>query len=90
MIYIFSIDRGEAMLLNSHVWRAQYKNRYHFSKEALYAAHTSQVVVQGSPLLVRIVLDQVKNIFMYNISLTGNIALSHTLAESLWNNRQIC
>ena len=47
------IDRGEAMLLNANIVKAKYKNRHHFSKEALVALHTSQVVVQGSPLLVR-------------------------------------
>ena len=47
------IDRGEAMLLNANIVKAKYKNRHHFSKEALVALHTSQVVVQGSPLFVR-------------------------------------
>ena len=52
-VHFFRIDRGEAMLLQADMVRAKYKNRHHFSKEALASLHTSQVVVQGSPLLVR-------------------------------------
>ena len=52
--HCFRIDRGEAMLFTTHTFRAGFKNRHHFSKEALASLHTSQVVVQGSPLLVGI------------------------------------
>ena len=48
----FRIDQGKAMLFTTHTFRAGFKNRHHFSKEALASLHTSQVVVQGSPLLV--------------------------------------
>ena len=60
------IDRREAMLLMANIVKAKYKNRHHFSKEALVALHTSQVVVQGSPLLVRTVPKIYQSIFMFN------------------------
>ena len=42
------------MLYTVYTFAAKYKNRHHFSKEALQALHLAQVVHQGSPLLVRI------------------------------------
>ena len=52
----FRIDRGEAMLYTTHTWAAKYKNRHHFSKEALASLHSAHVVHQGSPLLVKYLL----------------------------------
>ena len=56
-VLFYRIDHGEAMLLNANIAKAKYKNRHHFSKEALVVLHTSQVVVQGSPLLVIILSE---------------------------------
>ena len=49
----FSVDRGEAMFYATNAQRASYKNRLHFSKEALAVIYLSHIVTQGSPLLVR-------------------------------------
>ena len=50
------IDRGEAMLLAVHIMKARnnLKNKYHFSKNPLAFLHSTHVVVQGSPILVRL------------------------------------
>ena len=48
----FRVDRGEAMLFSVDIYRALFKNRHHFSKEALAALHSSHIVTQGSPLMV--------------------------------------
>ena len=49
---VFRLDRGEAMLFSATLKKALYKNRHHFSKEALATLHSSHIVTQGSPLLV--------------------------------------
>ena len=54
------------MLLMANIVKAKYKNRHHFSKEALVALHTSQVVVQGSPLLVRMLPKIYQSISLYS------------------------
>ena len=53
----FRIDRGEAMLYTTHTFAIKYKNDYHFSKEALASMHSAHVVHQGSPLLVRTLME---------------------------------
>ena len=45
------------MLLMSHTVKAKFKNQFHFSKEIIASMHSSQVVVQGSPLVVRNFLE---------------------------------
>ena len=40
------------MLLTSHPDEAVYKNRHHFSKEALFSRHSSDIIPIGSPLQV--------------------------------------
>ena len=46
------------------LWEYKYKNRHHFSKETLASLHSAHVVVQGSPLLVRIFL-KLSNVVLY-------------------------
>ena len=44
------------MLLGVDVFKAKMKNSYHFAKRNLAQFHSAHIVVQGSPLLVRIFL----------------------------------
>ena len=44
------------MILNVDLFKAKLKNSYHFAKRNLGEFHAAHIVVQGSPLLVRIFL----------------------------------
>ena len=48
----FRLDRGEAMFFSVNTYKALYKNRHHFSRESVVVLYSSDIVPQGSPLLV--------------------------------------
>ena len=75
----FRIDRGEAMLYTTHTFAAKYKNRHHFSKEALASLHSAHVVHQGSPLLVRITVEFWYMLFD-TLPIAGSLSLNNILA----------
>ena len=90
MIYInFRIDRGEAMLFTTHTFAAKYKNRHHFSKEALASLHSAHVVHQGSPLLVQTPLINFVVQFHILCQIAGPLSHHYILAKGLRNIQEI-